>query len=331
MAKSKLTAEEKKRGLAYLTKLHDKYESIGQDFFDYLEGLLHSKGLKYWEYIQIDALHGLQIPKTNFPDEVIFITYHQITELYFKLIKHELSQLVEEKNKEFEEVKNWHKRIARVNNYMRHLCSSFDIMKTGMDPFEFRLFRMALLPASGFQAVSFRHIEIMSTNLLNLLSKNYEPQPYSPAEEYYDNIYWKGGGIVSGSGKKTLTLTDFEEKYDRELLEWIEIYRKRNLAYLYENASAEIKKDKKLKQLLKSYDEHFNIFWKLSHLMASGRHLPKEDTGTGGTNWRKYLPPKFQSIHFFPTIWTAKEKKEWGKTGILKEFKNRFEKNWMKE
>ena len=66
MAKSKLSAKDKERGLEYLTNLHSKYESIGQDFFDYLEGLLHSKGLKYWEYIQIDALHGLQIPKTNF-------------------------------------------------------------------------------------------------------------------------------------------------------------------------------------------------------------------------------------------------------------------------
>ena len=298
MARSKLSAKDKERGLEYLTNLHSKYESIGQDFFDYLEGLLHSKGLKYWEYIQIDALHGLQIPKTNFPDEIIFITYHQITELYFKLIKHELFQLTDEKESEFLKNENWHKRLARVNNYMRHLCNSFDVMKTGMDPHEFRLFRMALLPASGFQAVSFRHIEIMSTELINLLDKKHEPQPYTPIEEYYDNIYWKSGGIVSKTGQKTLTLTDFEEKYDRELLEWIEIYKKRNLAYLYEKSATEIKEDEKIKQLLRAYDEHFNIFWKLSHLMASGRHLPSEGTGTGGTNSRTYLPPKFHSIQF---------------------------------
>ena len=51
--------------------------------------------LKYWDYINLDSLLGLQQPKTGFPDEMIFIIYHQITELYFKLSLWEMQQIHE--------------------------------------------------------------------------------------------------------------------------------------------------------------------------------------------------------------------------------------------
>jgi tryptophan 2,3-dioxygenase len=50
-----------------------------------LDGLLYADFLTYWDYIHLDTLLSLQSPKTPFPDEEIFIIYHQITELYFKL------------------------------------------------------------------------------------------------------------------------------------------------------------------------------------------------------------------------------------------------------
>ena len=63
----------------------------------YLDGLLHERYLTYWDYIHLDTLLSLQIPKTHFPDEEIFIGYHQITELYFKLIIHEQKQIIDDK------------------------------------------------------------------------------------------------------------------------------------------------------------------------------------------------------------------------------------------
>jgi tryptophan 2,3-dioxygenase len=60
----------------------------------YLDGLLTSNVTSYWEYINVETLLSLQRPKTDFPDELIFIIYHQITELYFKLSLHELVQIV---------------------------------------------------------------------------------------------------------------------------------------------------------------------------------------------------------------------------------------------
>jgi len=76
-----------------LESLFEKYSLSGQDINGYLDGLLISNYLPYWDYISVDTLLTLQKPKTDFPDEVIFIVYHQITELYFKLCLHEYHQI----------------------------------------------------------------------------------------------------------------------------------------------------------------------------------------------------------------------------------------------
>jgi tryptophan 2,3-dioxygenase len=85
--------------LNQLEKLEQKYDALGQDLSAYLDGLLHSDYLTYWDYIRLDSLLSLQTPKTSFPDEKIFILYHQITELYFKLILNEQEQLIFSENK----------------------------------------------------------------------------------------------------------------------------------------------------------------------------------------------------------------------------------------
>lgn len=79
-----------------LESLRRKYSLLGQDLETYLEGLLYSRSLTYWDYIEVDTLLTLQKTRTDFPDEVIFIVYHQITELYFKLIKVELELIAQE-------------------------------------------------------------------------------------------------------------------------------------------------------------------------------------------------------------------------------------------
>ena len=68
-----------------LNALAKKYDAMGQDIVSYLDGLLYADYLTYWEYVDLDILLNLQHPKTSFPDEMVFIIYHQITELYFKL------------------------------------------------------------------------------------------------------------------------------------------------------------------------------------------------------------------------------------------------------
>ncbi|MEM6297894.1 MAG: tryptophan 2,3-dioxygenase family protein, partial [Bacteroidota bacterium] len=124
-----------------IKKLSAKYETMGQDLNSYLDGLLYANYLTYWDYIHLDTLLSLQNPKTDFPDEEIFITYHQITELYFKLIQHELKQLAAQKT----ELSGafFLKRVQRINRYFKHLVQSFDVMVEGMDREQFLKFRMS--------------------------------------------------------------------------------------------------------------------------------------------------------------------------------------------
>ena len=76
-----------------IQKLKEKYDNMGQDLVSYLDGLLYSEYLTYWDYIHLDTLLSLQNPRTAFPDEKIFIMYHQVTELYFKMILSECEQM----------------------------------------------------------------------------------------------------------------------------------------------------------------------------------------------------------------------------------------------
>src|SRR6202008_3400746 len=128
--------------------LEEKYAQMGQDLDAYLDGLLLSNYLTYWDYTQVETLLTLQNPKTDFPDEMIFIVYHQITELYFKLALHELEQISNNGRNVLPsgEDKGWNEkldanlfaeRLGRVNRYLEALTKSFDIMVDGMEPEQF--------------------------------------------------------------------------------------------------------------------------------------------------------------------------------------------------
>src|ERR1700712_1346765 len=117
-----------------LNKLRQKYDVMGQDLSSYLDGLLHADYLTYWDYIHLDTLLSLQTPKTRFPDEKVFIIYHQITELYFRLILWEIEQIAEEP----ELTENYFiGKLDRIIRYFRQLESSFNIMIEGLDKEQF--------------------------------------------------------------------------------------------------------------------------------------------------------------------------------------------------
>ena len=183
--------------------MQEKYNAIGQDMNSYLDGLLTSNVTNYWEYINIDTLLSLQQPKTDFPDEQIFIIYHQITELYFKLCLHELEQIANNGRyilpngedmgwKAFLEPEYFAKRVIRINRYFEALTKSFDIMGDGMEKEQFLRFRMSLLPASGFQSAQYRLIEICSTDFIRLVDRDvredFEGKEAS-IEELFEHIY----------------------------------------------------------------------------------------------------------------------------------------------
>ncbi len=298
-----------------LNKLRQKYDVMGQDLSSYLDGLLHADYLTYWDYIHLDTLLSLQNPKTQFPDEKIFITYHQITELYFKLILHEIEQLA---NLETPELTFFTARLDRIIRYFEQLISSFSVMVDGMEKQQFLKFRMALLPASGFQSAQYRFIEICSTDVVNLVDQNHR----NAMDEIYnlkdvlEKLYWRSGATELATGKKTLTLRQFEQKYAQDFLNLATAYKEKNLRKQYMKSFAH---QPEVISRLRKYDLLANVMWPLAHLRSAGQYLqksPSDIKATGGTNWQKYLPPKFRKVMFFPELWTEQEKLEWGKPAI---------------
>lgn len=310
------------RILELIGKLQEKYAAMGQDMESYLEGLLYADVVTYWDYVHLDTLLSLQVPKTNIPDEQIFIMYHQITELYFKLVLSEQQQLREASNLNSEE---FLMRIKRMNRYFNALSHSFDIMSEGMEQQQFLQFRMSLLPASGFQSAQYRMIEIAATDFINLVEKDERqkfvgkmPDPVL-IEDMYEFIYWKKGATELATGKKTLTLKMFEDKYGEQLIKFSKSMLGTNLWQLYKKLTATPEDLREIQTALREFDLHVNVNWPLAHYKTAVRYLqrnPADIAATGGTNWQKYLPPRFQKRIFYPELWSQEEMDEWGKSWV---------------
>lgn len=296
-----------------LRLLERKYAAMGQDMTSYLDGLLQTDYLTYWDYVHLDTLLSLQKPRTAYPDELIFITYHQITELYFKLILHEIQQISEHPalTAEF-----FTERVTRVNRYFDILERSFAIMIEGMEKEQFLKFRMALLPSSGFQSVQFRQIEIVSTDFSNLLAPNHPLPTDATLAEQYEWIYWKQGATELATHQKTLTLRQFDKRYGAELIRLAESVQSRNLYQDLQRLQAAGQDVDDLITQLRDYDWRVNVRWKMAHLRSAVTYLHKEPDqikATGGTNWQTYLPPIQQHRVFFPSLWSDAEKQHWGR------------------
>lgn len=296
-------------------RLAEKYAVMGQDLNAYLDGLLYADYLTYWDYIHLDTLLSLQSPKTPFKDELIFILYHQTTELYFKLILHAADQIC---NAIPLPVELFIKQVKRMNSYWKVLVSSFEIMIEGMDKDQFLSFRMSLLPASGFQSAQYRKIEIYSTNIENLIALNKRNDIILDNETaaLLPHFYWKQGATELATGKKTLTLKQFEQKYDDEFIRLIDDLRHKNLLMRYMTLPETARNNPELIAQMRQYDHYANVIWPLMHYKSAVRYLhrdPQDIAATGGSNWQKYLPPKYQKIMFFPLLWSLQEREEWGK------------------
>jgi len=287
-----------------------KYEELGENPETYLKGLYMAKPINYWDYVEVDTLLSLQKPRTDYKDESIFIMYHQVTELVLKMMVHEIEQLVEEELSD----DVWVDKINRLNRYTSMLITSFDVMKHGMNYDDYNEFRLTLAPASGFQSVQFRIIELYCTPLINLVNLHgRERLSDNPKiEEYMENLYWKDAGYNRKTGKKSLTLRQFEDKYQEKLTALAYKMEGRTLADL-----ANTRKDmsNELKQKLREFDELYNIQWPLVHLETAQHYLDSKNenkVATGGSEWKKYLHPKYQQRKFFPDLWTQIEKNNWG-------------------
>ena len=294
--------------------LKTKYDAIGQDVNTHLSGLLHSKPITYWDYIQPEALLNLQVQRTNLPDEMVFIMYHQINELLFKMILWEIEQIatnIDLKTHFFAD------RLNRISRYFDMLSSSFEIMGDGMEVDQYMKFRDTLTPASGFQSAQYRKIEFASTELINLIDIRFRStiDRDTPFSHAFDHLYWQAAGKNFATGEKNTLLQLFEDRYMDDFIVFMETYNTCNLWTKFKSLPIEDQKDVKLVNAMIHYDHTVNVLWVMAHLNAAAKYLNSGDSevpATGGSDWRKYMHPRYQRRIFFPDLWSEDEIENWG-------------------
>ena len=297
-----------------LNALEEKFNAIGQKTETHLEGLLWSKPITYWDYIQTDVLLNLQTQRTVLPDEMVFIMYHQVNELLFKMILWEINQITE---CEKPTAQFFTEKLLRVSRYFDMLTTSFDIMGEGMEVEQYMKFRNTLTPASGFQSAQYRLIEFASTDLINLIDHRFRAtiDRNTPYEHAFEHLYWQAAGKDYQTGEKSYLLQQFEKKYKAEFLRSMESYNTTNIWQKFQLLMEADRSDETLISAMRHYDHTVNITWVMAHLNAARKYIDSghgSGEATGGSDWKKYMHPKYQRRIFFPELWSMHELENWG-------------------
>ena len=293
-----------------LNQIDEKYKTISQKTDTHLEGLLWSKPITYWDYIQTDALLNIQVQRTTLPDEMVFIMYHQVNELLFKMILWEMDQLC---HTDKPEPNYFTDKLMRISRYFDMLTTSFDIMGDGMSVEQYMKFRNTLTPASGFQSAQYRLIEFSSTDLINLIDNRFRANidRNTPITHAFEHLYWQAAGKDHSTGKKSFLLLEFERKYKAEFLRHMEEYNTINIWQKFKQLPESDQKNPDLIRAMRHFDHTVNITWVMGHLNAARKYIGDGDA-TGGSDWKKYMHPKYQRRIFFPELWSHEELENWG-------------------
>lgn len=300
-----------------LNQIDSKFEAINQKTDTQLEGLLWSKPITYWDYIQTDALLSLQTQRTTLPDEMVFIMYHQVNELIFKMILWEMQQV------SYAEKITTHfftERLERISRYFEMLTTSFEIMENGMEVEQYMKFRNTLTPASGFQSAQYRLIEFCATDLINLIDYRFRSSidRTTSYEFAFEHLYWQAAGKEYSTGKKSFLLQEFERKYKAVFLSHMQEYNSINIWQKFKQLPLEDQNNQKLIDAMRHLDYTINITWVMQHLNVAIKYIDQSGLGdgeaTGGSEWKKYMHPKYQRRIFFPELWSSDELANWGES-----------------
>lgn len=300
-----------------LNQIDSKFKAINQKTDTQLEGLLWSKPITYWDYIQTDALLSLQTQRTTLPDEMVFIMYHQVNELIFKMILWEMQQVSYAENIT---AHFFNERLERISRYFEMLTTSFEIMENGMEVEQYMKFRNTLTPASGFQSAQYRLIEFCATDLINLIDYRFRSSidRTTSYEFAFEHLYWQAAGKEYSTGKKSFLLEEFERKYKAVFLSHMQEYNSINIWQKFKQLPLEDQKNQKLIDAMRHLDYTINITWVMQHLNVAIKYIDQSGLGdgeaTGGSEWKKYMHPKYQRRIFFPELWSSDELANWGES-----------------
>jgi tryptophan 2,3-dioxygenase len=247
------------------------------------------EGLSYGSYLQVDELLSLQRPLSDPPhhDELLFIVIHQVYELWFKLIKHELEAAMAAMGRD--ELLRVTRMFRRIDTIQRLLEQQVDILET-MTPQEFNQFRDHLNPASGFQSIQFREIEFLGGIQRRETLEHIQTDPKTRAglerRLTEPTLYDAFKAVLRRKGFPTGSPAELVESYRR-------IYNDEESHYeLY-----------LLCEDLIEFDERF-LLWRGRHVRMVERMIGAR-MGTGGSLGAAYLA-KTLEYRFFPELWDVR-------------------------
>jgi tryptophan 2,3-dioxygenase len=245
--------------------------------------------LSYGSYLKIDELLGLQRPLSQpaHHDEMLFIIIHQVYELWFKQILHELDATMAALDRD--DLLRAAKHFRRIHTIQRLLEQQVDILET-MTPQEFNQFRDHLNPASGFQSVQFRELEfacgVRRTDLLQWIELDDAQRARLERRLHEPSLYDRVKALLQRRGFPTGT--------SEQLVE--------SLRTIYSNESANYDLYLLLEDLIE-FDERF-LLWRGRHIRMVERMIGQKH-GTGGSLGARYLESTL-AYRFFPELWEVR-------------------------
>ena len=253
--------------------------------------------LSYGQYLQLDKLLAAQRPLSSEHNEMLFIIVHQVSELWMRLILHELNAALGCVQRD--DIGPALKMLARISRSQTQLIAVWDVLST-LTPFEYSAFRNELGRSSGFQSLQYRLLEFTfgNKNAEMLAVHNRDPQAYEilkralEAPSLYDEVL----RLLSRRGyeiPQDYLVRDFSQPYKASKQvagAWLGVYHNAESGWdLYE-----------LAEKLIDLDHNFQL-WRFHHLKTVERIIGYK-RGTGGTGGVSYLA-KALELKFFPELW----------------------------
>jgi tryptophan 2,3-dioxygenase len=245
--------------------------------------------LSYGSYLKVNELLGLQQPLSSPPehDEMLFIIIHQVYELWFKQLLHELDATM--LALDGDNLLRSAKHFRRIHAIQRLLIEQVDILET-MAPQEFNRFRDNLNPASGFQSVQFRELEFACgarrTEVLQWIEVDEAQRARLERRTAEPSLYDRVKELLRRRGFAVESSAELVESYRRIYLNEAEQY---DLFLLLED--------------LIEFDERF-LLWRGRHIRMVERMIGQKP-GTGGSPGARYLEGTL-AHRFFPELWEVR-------------------------
>ncbi|MDZ4146541.1 MAG: tryptophan 2,3-dioxygenase [Burkholderiales bacterium] len=273
---------------------HTKPEDIVHDEKAKLD---FSQDMSYGDYLQLDAILGAQKPRSPDHNEMLFIVQHQTSELWMKLMLHELQAAIDHVARD--ELGTAFKMLARVSRIMEQLVHAWDVLAT-MTPPEYSAIRPYLANSSGFQSAQYRRIEFAlgNKNAAMLKPHAHRPDVLTQVQAAYEapSLYDEALRLLARRGlpmPASHTARDWTQPYvasDAVEQAWLQVYRDPKKYWdLYQ-----------LGEELTDLEDAFRL-WRFRHVTTVERVIGFK-RGTGGTSGVGYLR-KMLDVVLFPEIW----------------------------